>query len=226
MACKYIFNGIEYKDKQTFIEEFVKPNFINQPKTLRVQEYQSDYFQKLRNDFTFNGEKHFIIIDSTGKKHYYINKEGKKATPDRYEVSSNEYNKAFDAFIDAGGDNQFLALLHKNDNWITFGIKSIIQDTAKQTITEVQESDVEAKVRELEKEGLLEIDCKGKFKAEKGIRGKFTKGSQWEIVKDLKGYPSHAQGGIDVKLGKDGFSFKGNGGDIKAAYGLVLPKIK
>jgi len=137
MACKYIFNGIEYKDKQTFIEEFVKPNFINQPKTLRVQEYQSDYFQKLRNDFTFNGEKHFIIIDSTGKKHYYINKEGKKATPDKYEVSSNEYNKAFDAFIDAGGDNQFLALLHKNDNWITFGIKAIIQNAAKQGFSKI-----------------------------------------------------------------------------------------
>ena len=63
--------------------------------------------------------------------------------------------------------------------------------------------------------------------AKDGIRSsKFTKGSQWEIVKDLKGYPSHAQGGVDITLGKDGFSFKGKGRDIKAAYGLVLPKIK
>ena len=57
-------------------------------------------------------------------------------------------------------------------------------------------------------------------------RSKFTKGSQWEIVKDLKGYPSHAQGGVDIKLGKDGFSFTGKDGEIKAANGLVLPKIK
>ena len=56
-----------------------------------------------------------------------------------------------------------------------------------------------------------------------GRSDKFTKGSQWEIVKDLKGYPSHAQGGVDIKLGKDGFSFKGKDGDIKAAHGLVLP---
>jgi len=124
MACKYIFNGVEYKDKQAFIEEFVKPNFINQPRTLRVQEYQSDYFQKLRNNFKFRGVPHNIIIpaDNNGKKVYLI---------DEVEVSSNVYNKAFEDFIDAGGDNQFLALLHKNDNWITFGIKAIIQNAAK-----------------------------------------------------------------------------------------------
>lgn len=62
--------------------------------------------------------------------------------------------------------------------------------------------------------------------AKDGIRGKFTKGSQWGIVKDLKGYPSHAQGGVDIKLGKDGFSFTGKDGIIKARHGLVLPKIK
>lgn len=74
--------------------------------------------------------------------------------------------------------------------------------------------------------GAIQKDCTGGFKAKDGIRGKFTKGSQWEIVKDLKGYPSHTQGGVDIKLGKDGFSFKGKGGDIKAAHGLILPKIK
>ena len=70
-------------------------------------------------------------------------------------------------------------------------------------------------------------DENGKPCAKMGGRGSnFTKGSQWEIVKDLKGYPSHANGGVDITLGKDGFSFKGKGGDIKAAHGLVLPKIK
>ena len=54
----------------------------------------------------------------------------------------------------------------------------------------------------------------------------FTKGSKWEIVKDLKGYPSHAQGGVDIKLGKSGFSFTRGSGQIMAAHGLVLPKIK
>lgn len=72
---------------------------------------------------------------------------------------------------------------------------------------------------------MLEIDC-SKVKAKDGIRNKFTKGSQWEIVKDLKGYPSHAQGGVDIKLGKNGFSFTRDNGIIEAKYGLILPKIK
>lgn len=59
-----------------------------------------------------------------------------------------------------------------------------------------------------------------------GRSSKFTKGGKWEVVKDLKGYPTHEQGGVDIKLGKDGFSFTGKDGEIKAANGLVLPKIK
>jgi len=59
-----------------------------------------------------------------------------------------------------------------------------------------------------------------------GRSAKFTKGSKWEVVKDLKGYPSHAQGGVDIKLGKDGFSFTRGNGQIMAAHGLVLPAIK
>jgi hypothetical protein len=70
-------------------------------------------------------------------------------------------------------------------------------------------------------------DEEGNPCAKRGMRSSnFTKGSKWEIVKDLKGYPSHAQGGVDIKLGKDGFSFARGGGYIKAAHGLVLPKIK
>ena len=70
-------------------------------------------------------------------------------------------------------------------------------------------------------------DEEGNPCAEMGMRGsKFTRGAEWEIVKDLKGYPSHAQGGVDIKLGKDGFSFARGDGYIKAAHGLVLPKIK
>ena len=69
-------------------------------------------------------------------------------------------------------------------------------------------------------------DEEGNLCAKMGGRSsKFTKGSKWEIVKDLKGYPSHAQGGVDIKLGKEGFSFSRGSGQIIAAHGLVLPKI-
>lgn len=121
-------------------------------------------------------------------------------------------------------ENQFLQLLNKDNNWVTFFIKSIIQDSAKQTITEVQESDVEAKVRELEKEGLLEIDCKGKLKAEKGFQTNFTKGGKWKVIKDLKGYPTHKKGGVDLTIGKDGVKIKNSNTEFTAKHGLVIPK--
>ncbi len=70
-------------------------------------------------------------------------------------------------------------------------------------------------------------DEEGNLCAKMGGRSsKFTKGSKWEIVKDLKGYPSHSQGGVDIKLGKNGFSFTRDNGVIEAKHGLVLPKIK
>lgn len=82
-------------------------------------------------------------------------------------------------------------------------------------------------LNQLEQENKIEKDCTGgKLKAKDGLRTKFTKGSHWEIVKDLKGYPSHAQGGVDIKLGKNGFSFTRDNGVIEAKHGLVLPKIK
>jgi len=121
-------------------------------------------------------------------------------------------------------DNQFLQLLNKDNNWVTFFVKSIIQDTAKQTITEVQESDVEAKVKELEKDGLLEIDCKGKLKAEKGLQTNFTKGGKWKLIKDLKGYPTHKEGGVDLTIGKNGVSIKNGNTEFTAKHGLVIPK--
>jgi hypothetical protein len=102
----------------------VEDAIITEPKTRRILEVQSDLFQKLRNNFKFNGVPHNIIIpvDNNGKKVYLI---------DEKEVSAKEYNQAFENFIDADGNNKFLALLHKDNNWVTFFIKSIIQDSAK-----------------------------------------------------------------------------------------------
>lgn len=55
----------------------------------------------------------------------------------------------------------------------------------------------------------------------------FTRGSKWEVVKDLKGYPSHEKGGVDVTIGKGGVKIKGTDGkDIKAKNGLVLYNVK
>ena len=127
-------------------------------------------------------------------------------------------------FVKKSSENKFLSLLEKDNQWVTFFVKSIIQDSAKQTITEVQESDVETKVRELEREGLLEIDCKGKLKAEKGLQTNFTKGGKWKIIKDLKGYPTHKEGGVDLTIGKNGVSIRNGNTEFTAKHGLIIPK--
>ena len=192
-------------------------------KTRRILEIQSDLFQK--------GRDKKDLIKSEEKEDWQQSLNELSFELSQGSISESDYYKQKEELLSnkpkdyISNENQFLQLLNKDNNWVTFFIKSIIQDTAKQTITEVQEEDVEFKVRELEREGLLEIDC-SKVKAKDGIRSKFTKGSQWEIVKDLKGYPSHAQGGVDIKLGKNGFSFTRDNGVIEAKHGLVLPKIK
>ena len=56
-------------------------------------------------------------------------------------------------------ENQFLQLLNKDNNWVTFFVKSIIQSTAKQTVTEIGEFNIEDEIQNLEKSGLLKIKC-------------------------------------------------------------------
>ena len=189
-------------------------------KTRRILEVQSK-FQKWRLNFEHKNNKYQILENQPTDKpnvfedHYLEN--GKR-------ITSKEYNKIFEEFLDTptSKEDAFIKLIAKQ--WETMMIKSIIQDTAKQTVTEVQESDVEAKVKELEKEGLLEIDCKGKLKAEKGLQTNFTKGGKWKLIKDLKGYPTHKEGGVDLTIGKNGVSIKNGNTEFTAKHGLVIPK--
>jgi hypothetical protein len=207
---------------------------------VEIQEIQSDLFQKGR------GKER---LDKQEPAHNFAEYKIRRTSSGRFEINNYKY----DGEIDVMGDyatleeaefakqnyeknnlieetkandkgNQFLQLLNKDDNWVTFFIKSIIQTTAKQTVTEVQQEDIEAKVRELEKEGLLEIDCKGKLKAEKGLVTSFTKGGKWKIIKDLKGYPIHKEGGVDLTIGKNGVSIKNGNIQFTAKHGLVIPK--
>ncbi|TXG82638.1 MAG: LysM peptidoglycan-binding domain-containing protein, partial [Spirochaetes bacterium] len=67
----------------------------------------------------------------------------------------------------------------------------------------------------------IQDDCAGGNKAEYGMSFGFTPGSQWEIVKDLKG-PSHAQGGIDLSIDNGRVMFSDGKTKYHAANGLVL----
>lgn len=200
---------------------------------VHVIEVQSDLFQKGRDkeDLVFN-KKQFNFDNDSFELEGYTYYEGKKWKTNTnphitgINLSNEDFIKAKNKYFGNGinTENQFLQLLNKGNNWVTFFIKSIIQDSAKQTITKVQESDVEAKVKELEKNGLLEIDCKGKIKAEKGLQTNFTKGGKWKLIKDLKGYPTHKEGGVDLTIGKNGVSIKNGNTEFTAKHGLVIPK--
>jgi hypothetical protein len=50
----------------------------------------------------------------------------------------------------------------------------------------------------------------------------FTPGSKWRVIKDLKGHPSHARGGVNVSITDNGVSLSKNGSNIQAKYGLVI----
>jgi len=102
-------------------------------KTRRILELQS-FFQKVRDkevlvksgievykDFTFNGDRYTSIQNKNHKRNNIpISKEEYRRIYETYKESKNPLYK-----------NQFLQLLNKDNNWVTFFIKSIIQDSAK-----------------------------------------------------------------------------------------------
>ncbi len=233
----YNLGSVIEKDGKLFTKGVILTKNIDiksSTKTRRILELQSDLFQKGRDrdqligidfdlqgvSYTFGSRNQYQIIDEFDNEITFKDKETGKVYKKSKEWLKEQNKKA----QVSKSENQFLQLLNKDNNWVTFFVKSIIQDTAKQTITEVQQEDVEAKVRELEKEGLLEIDCKGKLKAEKGLTTSFTKGGTWKVIKDLKGYPTHKEGGVDLTIGKDGVSIKNGNTQFTAKYGLVIPK--
>jgi len=117
---RYFKQDGEWQTKSKFIEDIEtviwrynmslgNERIQNKPeaKTRRILEIQSDLFQKGREHKKLTGEDERIgdnlddLLGTTGKKQF-----------------------------DSKG-NQFLQLLNKDNNWVTFFIKSIIQDSAK-----------------------------------------------------------------------------------------------
>ena len=109
-------------------------------KTRRILEVQSDLFQKGRDkkDLVkqgnvtsigkgdwFNYEGTEYDISPFGKYKKYIGGGNWK------EITEQEYNTAKENSKKESKGNQFLQLLNKNNNWVTFFVKSIIQDSAK-----------------------------------------------------------------------------------------------
>lgn len=109
----------------------------NITKTRRILEMQSDLFQKGREQqllvdmgsitnldqvrFIYNGD----VYESDGGKDFLKN--GKSISIEEFEKAGEKKDKE-DIKVK---ENQFLQLLNKANNWVTFFAKSIIQDSAK-----------------------------------------------------------------------------------------------
>lgn len=113
---------------KTLKENINKPNFYT-TKTRRILELQSDLFQKGRD----NKE---LVNNNITDGDYLYNNEGltqgeemgleDKPSQDIIGKRLGEVNKR-----SKSNENQFLQLLNKDNNWVTFFVKSIIQDSAK-----------------------------------------------------------------------------------------------
>jgi hypothetical protein len=129
-----------------------------------------------------------------------------------------------------GKDKQSLhdVLLANKDQWVKKAdAKDISADASKDQVDMLKQVVADSKTIEnmlYKTLGVTYTNDKNRPCALEGIRANvFTRGSSWEIVKDLSGYPSHKGGGVDVKIGSDGVSIVKGDSVIKATYGLLIP---
>jgi hypothetical protein len=135
--------GVRYKEARTILSDFSHPfrkefsDFVKtteplayKTKTRRILEVQSDLFQKGR-------DKKELINSESEPGLFFKTKSGQIVKADTQE----EFDKYYQLgeldgteepiASDRNLKNQFLQLLNQGSNWVTFFIKSIMQDSAK-----------------------------------------------------------------------------------------------
>jgi hypothetical protein len=104
-------------------------------------------------------------------------------------------------------------------------VEEKINSLPKEKQEELKLSLYKEEISQLIKSGKIEYkdDVTGKPCLRYGGRGNsFNRGSEWEIVKDLKGYKPHEQGGVDLKIGKDGVNVFSGKSSFYAKDGLLF----
>lgn len=151
--------GKDYKEYNTYEEaerrygsvDVNTPSgeFRSGSKTRRILEIQSDLFQKGReaeslvsvytNEFVAN-YRNQIKLDEKTDEYYAIDKDGNFISPGyRTKQSAIEWweKRLMKEGINPS-KNDFLQLLNKENNWVTFFVKAIIQDSAKKNYEKVR----------------------------------------------------------------------------------------
>jgi hypothetical protein len=117
----YIFDDIDTLSPEEF--EIAKEDFKKREttKTRRILEVQSDLFQKGRDKSNLAGFKSDLNQQEEDSYNRHLLETG--------QITQKEFDNP--TIIGKDKENQFLQLLNKDNNWVTFFIKSIIQDSAK-----------------------------------------------------------------------------------------------
>ena len=148
-------------DEQVNDEEYkTAPDLMNPFKTRRILEIQSDLFQKGRThvdlintkyEDVISADKEFIVgvpfqneeysglrvintFDTQQEADTFVKRNNAYKLFTKEEAEMNFYNIEYKnkrAIVTETKENQFLQLLNKDNNWVTFFIKSIMQDSIK-----------------------------------------------------------------------------------------------
>ena len=263
------FDGYDNNGKEIWIND--TQSIFDNTKTRRILEVQSDLFQKgrdkkdlaaitkseeLPNYFESIDDTVTIITSKEKGKWYdevieYKNSEFEQIIIPKKEITSekalkNYYNITVEKGLNKkeSRENQFLQLLNKDNNWVTFFIKSIIQDSAKKgyekvlfpsgntaskveghTTLEEFKKQKEDRIKELEKKQLFILADDGyiyeKFKNKEELEDFF----KWEPdIKEIidKGIYKIFEGGLSETLdGKDEYvQLKKELQDIEGPQGI------
>ena len=182
-------------------EEYTKAS-LKQPefKTRRLLEVQSDLFQKGRNSDLLVNTLNKDRKDNTR----ILQLDNLSYDRDLTKEEETELKKLKEPLLDEKG-NQFLQLLNKDNNWVNFFIKSIIQDSAKKgyekvlfptgntaskveghTTLEEFKKQKEDRIKELEKENQELKNKKLDLKVEKAYASLFEPITQEQFDKTNK----------------------------------------
>jgi hypothetical protein len=200
-----------------------KEEFIQAVRT-KYPKYNDQPDDVVLTDYLAKHPDYYNTIDWQGEK--------KKGVQDPYGSPDGSGNSASES---AGGSSDSDKYLNINPNDLLPPVIKMAKTLQTRDIqvtewslmgdgTNFDENRVDLK--SLVKDGQLTwTNAKGEPCAEAGLRNiGFTWGTKWEIANDLKGYPSHADGGIDLTISSNGVSFKNTKGkDIHCKDGLLLP---
>lgn len=119
---------ISFETTDDYGRDVVEYRDVSEKKERRILEVQSDLFQKGRDRENLTKDTN---VPSDLFEELYIESQTRGWTKEQFEKEKAKLIKEYGLKDKVKSENQFLQLLNKDNNWVTFFVKSIIQDSAK-----------------------------------------------------------------------------------------------